>query len=182
MTSPLTPPKAAARPQSTQLHGVERTDEFGWLRDRDNPEVIVHLEAENAYTAATLASTEALQETLFQEIKNRIQETDLSLPTRKGPWSYLTRTIEGVQYPIHLRRPRDQESDEATDQLLLDENALAEGHDFFSLGTFEPSHDHHLLAWATGPTRCWTTCSPAPRQVLCGRQTTPLCSISLLMI
>jgi oligopeptidase B len=149
MTSPLTPPKAAARPQSTQLHGVERTDEFGWLRDRDNPEVIVHLEAENAYTAATLASTEALQETLFQEIKNRIQETDLSLPTRKGPWSYLTRTIEGVQYPIHLRRPRDQESDEATDQLLLDENALAEGHDFFSLGTFEPSHDHHLLAWAT---------------------------------
>ncbi len=143
------PPVAPARPQTTTLHGVQRTDEYGWLREKDNPEVLAHLEAENAYTAATLAGTEALQETIFQEIKNRIQETDLSLPTRKGPWSYLTRTIEGVQYPIHLRRPREQESDETADQLLLDENALAEGHDFFSLGTFEPSHHHHLLAWAT---------------------------------
>ncbi len=149
MTSETTPPVAPARPVSSVLHGTTRVDEFAWLRDKENPEVIAHLEAENAYCAAVLAPNAALQETLFQEIKARIQETDMSLPTRKGPWSYLTRTIEGIQYSIHLRRPRDTDDDDTTDQVLLDENALAEGHDFFALGTFEPSHDHHLLAWAT---------------------------------
>jgi oligopeptidase B len=144
-----TPPVAAKRPVTSTFHGVERTDEYGWLRERENPEVIAHLEAENAYTASQMAHTEALQEALFTEIKNRIQETDLSLPTRKGPWSYLTRTVEGLQYAIHLRRPRDREADESVDQVLLDENVVAEGHDFFALGTFEPSHDHQLLAWAT---------------------------------
>jgi oligopeptidase B len=147
--NPPVPPAATARPVSSVLHGVTRIDEFAWLREKDNPEVIAHLEAENAYCAAMLSPTEGLQETLFQEIKARIQETDMSLPTRKGPWSYLTKTIEGIQYSIHLRRPRDQEADESADQVLLDENQLAEGHDFFSLGTFEPSHDHNLLAWAT---------------------------------
>lgn len=145
-------PLARRVPTTTALHGKERTDEFGWLRNKDDEAVLSHLAAENAYTAALLAPTEALQEAIFQEIKNRIQETDMSLPTRKGGWSYLTKTIEGVQYPIHLRRPTEQEADESADQVLLDENALAEGHDFFSVGTFEPSHDHNLLAWATDTT------------------------------
>ncbi len=145
-------PQARRLPTITQLHGIERTDEYGWLRDREDPAVLTHLAAENAYTAQMLAPTEALQEAIFQEIKARIQETDMSLPTRKGGWSYLTRTIEGVQYPIHLRRPSDREADESADQVLLDENELATGHDFFSLGTFEPSHDHNLLAWATDTT------------------------------
>lgn len=145
-------PAARREPTSTTLHGAERTDEFGWLRNRDDDGVLAHLTAENSYTATMLTPTEALQEAIFQEIKSRIQETDMSLPTRKGGWSYLTKTIEGVQYPIHLRRPTDREADETADQVLLDENASAEGHDFFSLGTFEPSHDHNLLAWATDTT------------------------------
>jgi oligopeptidase B len=146
---PLVPPVAAKRPVVTQFHGVTRTDEFGWLRDKTDAAVISHLEAENAYTAAKLADIEQVRQAIFEEIKARVQETDLSLPTKKGPWAYLTRTVEGLQYPIHLRRPRDRHDDESADQVLLDENQMAEGHEFFALGTFELSHDHHLLAWAT---------------------------------
>ncbi len=147
-----TPPAAKREPTVSTLHGVERIDEFAWLRDREATDLLPHLQAENDYTAAMLAPTVALQETIFEEIKSRIQETDMSLPTRKGGWSYLTRTIEGVQYPIHFRRPTELETDESADQLLLDENDLAAGHDYFAVGTFEPSHDHNLLAWATDTT------------------------------
>ena len=143
------PPSAKRVSTVSTLHGVERLDEFAWLRQRDDEDLLPHLQAENDYTAAMLAPTVALQDTIFEEIKARVQETDMSLPTRKGGWSYLTRTIEGVQYPIHFRRPSEREADETTDQLLLDENDLASGHDYFAVGTFEPSHDHHLLAWAT---------------------------------
>jgi oligopeptidase B len=152
MTEPtLAPsaPSAARRPVTTTLHGDTRVDDFAWLREKENPEVIAYLEAENAYTASMMTGTEALQESVFQEIKARVQETDLSLPVRKGAWSYLTRTLEGSQYPIHLRRPRDREADETADVLLLDENVLAGEADYFSLGTFEPSPDHSLLAWGT---------------------------------
>jgi oligopeptidase B len=142
-----TPPRPERRPVQTTNHGDERTDEYAWLRER-NDEVIAHLEAENTYCRAVMAPTEALQEALFGEIKARIQETDMSLPTHKGPWSYLTRTEEGKQYGIHVRRPRAQASDDTADQLLLDENEAAAGHEFFSLGTFEPSPDHSLIAWA----------------------------------
>jgi oligopeptidase B len=142
-------PVAPRRPVETVLHGDSRIDEYGWLRNRDNPEVIAHLEAENAWTEQALAHLAPLREQLFSEIKGRVQETDLSLPYAKGPWVYLTRTIEGLQYAIHLRRPRDRAEDESADQVLIDENVLAEGHEYFSLGSSEVSPDHRWLAWST---------------------------------
>ena len=141
-------PIPTARPVNSTLHGITRTDEYAWLRGKDDPEVLAHLEAENAYTAALTASTVDLQESLFQEIKARIQETDLSVPVKKGPWAYVTRTVEGSQYAIHTRRPRALANDESAEVVLLDENVVADGHDYFALGTFDPSPDHQWVAWA----------------------------------
>jgi oligopeptidase B len=155
-----TPPRAEHRPITTTTHGHDRIDEFSWLRDKENPEVIAHLNAENAYTEQVMASTAGLQQKLFEEIKNRVLETDLSIPTVKGTWAYYQRTEEGKQYPIHCRRvakpidssldPWEPISTKAPDdeQILLDENVLAEGHDFFALGTFDISSDHSRLAYA----------------------------------
>ncbi len=143
----LRPPAPPSRPVNFEAHGDTRVDEYAWLRERSD-EVIAHLEAENTYCQAVTASSAALQEQLFAEIKARVQETDMSLPTHKGPWSYLTKTEEGKQYSIHVRRPRDRSDDPTADQLLLDENEAAAGLDFFALGTFEPSPDHSLIAWA----------------------------------
>jgi oligopeptidase B len=164
MTSPsATPPIAPVaeqRPVSTVTHGHERTDEYGWLREKDSPEVIAHLELENSYTASVMASTAGLQQKIFEEIKNRVLETDLSIPTVKGTWAYFQRTEEGKQYGMHCRRlarPIDSEltpwpplSPKPTDDeiVLLDENELAKGHDFFALGTFELSADHTHAAYA----------------------------------
>jgi oligopeptidase B len=153
-------PVAPKRPVTASLHGHDRVDEYAWFRERENAEVLQHLEAENAYTAAVMASTKELQEELFSEIKARILETDLSVPTVKGPYAYFSRTEEGRQYGIHCRRAATS-ADTGIDawpeghlqpsefELLLDENILADGHEFFSLGTFEVSPDHQLLAYAT---------------------------------
>ena len=100
-----TAPVAERRPVETTLHGDTRTDEYGWLRAQDDPAVIAHLEAENAYAKAMLEPLAALQDALFTEIKSRILETDLSVPTVKGPWAYYARTEEGKQYARHCRRP-----------------------------------------------------------------------------
>ncbi len=148
----LVAPQADQRPTSVTLHGDTRTDEFAWLRDRDDPAVLAHLTAENAYTEALLAPLATLRDTLFQEMKARIQETDLSLPTRKGMWAYYSRTEEGKSYPIHCRRPAasvDVDPDATADEeILLDQNQLAQGHDYFALGTFELTIDHERLAYA----------------------------------
>lgn len=146
------PPVAARRPHPLVAHGHERNDEWFWLSDRENPEVIAYLEAENAYTKAVTAHTEPLQEQLFEEIRSRIQETDASAPVVDGDWWYFSRTVEGLQYPIHCRRPIGSDAEGDHVQVLLDENVLAEGHDFFSLGGFETSPDHRLLAYATDTT------------------------------
>jgi oligopeptidase B len=146
-----------------QAHGDERLDEWYWLRERDDPEVIDYLEAENAHTKAVMANTSALQETLYAEIVARIQETDLSVPVRKGPWSYYSRTVEGRQYAIHCRRPaRPPGEPDPTDpgtspgdpaeEVLLDGNELAAGHDYFSLGGLAVSPDHRLMAFAVDTT------------------------------
>ena len=149
---PLVAPIADRRLTSTTLHGDTRNDPYAWLRERENPEVLTHLQAENAYTDALLAPLAELRETLFSEMKARIQETDLSLPTRKGMWAYYSRTEEGKSYPIHCRRPSEAvESDPdgaSGEQILLDQNVLAEGHDYFALGTFELTVDHRFLAYA----------------------------------
>ncbi len=128
-----------------------RTDAWYWLRDKDDPAVLAHLEAENAYTSAVMAPTTALQESLYAEMVARIQETDLSVPVRKGPWRYYSRSVEGSSYGIHCRRRADGGSPgtDGDEQVLLDENTLAEGHDYFALGNFAVSPDHGWLVYST---------------------------------
>src|SRR5688500_13072482 len=96
----LEPPVAPRRPHVLEAHGDRRIDDWHWLRDRENPEVLALLEAENEHTKAKLAHTEGLQQTLYDEIVSRIQETDLSVPARKGDYWYYARTVEGLQYSI----------------------------------------------------------------------------------
>ncbi|MBW3668663.1 MAG: S9 family peptidase [Actinobacteria bacterium] len=139
------PPVADRRPHAVEAHGDRRTDEWFWLRDRDDPAVLAHLEAENAYTKAMLAHTEPLQQELYDEMVARIQETDESVPARKGEWWYYARTVEGLQYPIACRRRGGEEGPE---QVLLDENVLAEGHEFLAVANDVVSPDHRLLAYA----------------------------------
>jgi oligopeptidase B len=150
VTAP-TPPHAARRPTVLSRHGDDRVDDWYWLRERDNPDVIAHLEAENAYADAVLAPTKALQERIFGEIKARVQETDTSAPIPYGPWDYYTRTYEGKQYAAHCRRPRGAPA-ETDEQMLLDENVLADGLAYFSLGGFAISPDHRHVAYAVDTT------------------------------
>ncbi|WP_437880481.1 S9 family peptidase [Pseudomonas sp. LRF_L74] len=126
-------------------------DPYQWLEQRDSDEVLAYLEAENAYLDEQLAEQAELQETLFQEIKARIRETDLSLPTPWGPWLYYQRTTAGDEYPRHYRCPRPADGsltvDESAEHLLIDPNALADG-GFLSLGAFAISPDHNLLGYS----------------------------------
>lgn len=140
-----TPPAAKRVPVERAHHGDTVVDEYAWLRDRDDPDAVAYLEAENAYTDAVTAPTAPLRERIFEEIKARTQETDLSVPVRKGPYWYYARTEEGLQYPIRCRRL----GEEGPEEVLVDENALAEGHDYLSLGVLEISPDHRLLAFST---------------------------------
>ena len=145
----LTPPTAKTQPKIDTLHGDTRTDPYFWMREKSNPEVAAYLEAENAYTDAVLAPTKELQETLYQEMKGRIQETDLSVPYRYGEYLYYTRTEEGKQYQIACRK---HGSLDAPEEVTLDLNALAEGHSYLGLGAYEVSDDGHLLAFSTDVT------------------------------
>ncbi len=127
------------------------TDPYRWLENRDADDVLAYLKAENAYLEEQLADQSELRETLFQEIKGRIRETDLSLPSPWGPWLYYQRTTAGDEYPRHYRCPRPVDGsltvDENAEQLLLDPNELAEG-GFLSLGAFSVSQDHRKLAYS----------------------------------
>ena len=130
-------------------------DPYAWLQERDTDAVLDYLKAENSYQQAQLADQAELRETLFQEIKGRILETDLSLPSPWGPYLYYTRTTAGDEYPRHYRCPRPTDDsltvDEGREQLLLDPNALAGG-GFFSLGAFSISPDHQRLAYSLDTT------------------------------
>lgn len=139
------PPIAQKRSHSLEKHGDVRIDDYYWLRDRENPEVIAYLEAENAYTEAGMRHTEGSQKALYDEILARIQETDLSVPYRKGDFFYYSRTEAGKDYPIYCRK---QGSLDAVEDVLLDQNILAEGHDFFDLGTLAVSPNHQVLAYS----------------------------------
>ncbi|MGB8858269.1 MAG: S9 family peptidase [Ilumatobacteraceae bacterium] len=121
-------------------------DPWAWLRDRDDPHTVAYLEAENAYSDAWFAQHTHLIDTLFGEIKSRVQETDLSAPVRKDDWWYVTRTEEGASYAIHCR---GRTSDTATEQVLLDENAEAAGHEYFSVNAFDVNPQHTVLAWSS---------------------------------
>ncbi|KES22893.1 MULTISPECIES: S9 family peptidase [unclassified Pseudomonas] len=126
-------------------------DPYAWLQQRDSAEVLNYLKAENAYLETELAGQAELREQLFQEIKGRIRETDLSLPSPWGPWLYYQRTTAGDEYPRHYRCPRPTDDslsvDESAEQLLLDPNELAAG-GFLSLGAFSISPDHSRLAYS----------------------------------
>ncbi|HXN52780.1 MAG TPA: S9 family peptidase [Candidatus Acidoferrum sp.] len=143
------PPVARRQPVEHALHGDRHVDDYAWLRDKGNPEVIAYLNAENAYTDAILRNTEPFQEKLYQEMLGRILQTDLSAPYRLRGYLYFTRTEEGKQYPLHYRK---RDAEDAPEQLLLDLNALAAGHSFLSLGAFAVSDDNSLLAYSLDTT------------------------------
>jgi oligopeptidase B len=138
------PPVASKRPHSITQHGQTRIDDYFWLRNRDDPETLPYLKAENEYLEAVLAHTLPLQEKLFLEMKARIPESDLSAPQKHGGYIYYTRMEPGRQYPIYYRKTGMDESEE---EVLLDQNVLAEGHPFCGLGAFELSPDHAKLAY-----------------------------------
>ncbi len=136
-------------PHVTQIHGYTLTDDYFWLRDKTNPEVLKYLEAENTYTEQVMQPTKALQETLYSEMLGRIKQTDLSVPSRLGDYLYYSRTEEGKQYPIMCRR---KGSMDAPEELLLDLNALAEGHSYLGVGAYVVSDDGHWLAYSLDTT------------------------------
>ena len=152
-----TPPSAPRREHVREHHGDTVVDPYEWLRDKSDPKVIAHLEAENAYAEEMTAHLEPLRQALFEEIRSRTQETDLSVPVRSGDWWYYTRTFENAQYAAHCRSPLTEPGVRpnpepghpvAGEQLLLDGNAEAAGHEFFSLGALTVSADHRWLAFA----------------------------------
>jgi oligopeptidase B len=155
MTHPA-PPVAAKHPKRIEQLGRVRVDDYAWMKDDNWQQVLrdpktlradvrEHLEAENAYTKAMLAGTEALQAQMFAEMKGRVKEDDSSVPSPDGPWDYYVRYDLGAQHPIHARRPRGQAEGE---QVLLDEEALSKGKPFFQVGAASHSPDHALYAWA----------------------------------
>lgn len=139
------PPVAPVAPAVITIHGESRIDEYAWMRHRKDPRVVAYLQAENAYTQSVMRSTEELQEGLYQEMRGRIKEADLSAPERLDGWLYYARTETGGQYPIFCRRRAQAGSAE---EILLDQNPLAAGHAYFRLGAFEVSPDHRLLAYS----------------------------------
>ena len=156
---PAEPPAAKQVPHQRTFHSDTVTDEYAWLADKSDPDTIAYLAAENAYTEAATAGLAGLRDQVFEEIKARTQESDLSVPVRKGGWWHYSRTVEGQQYAVHSRRavrPGEVIPPMAVDgqpldgeEVLLDSNSLAAGHDFFSLGTFRLSPDQRWLAYST---------------------------------
>ena len=140
------PPVAKKVPKSVTMHGDERVDDYGWLRDKKSPETIAYLEAENAYADALTKSQEGLAKKLYDEMLGRIKQTDVQVPYRKDGYFYYSRTVEGKQYPILARKKGSLDADE---QVLLDVNQLAEGKKFMSLGDTAVSDDTNLLAYTT---------------------------------
>ncbi|MET8353673.1 MULTISPECIES: S9 family peptidase [unclassified Micromonospora] len=159
MTTETAPPTAKRVPAERTHHGDTVVDEYAWLAAKDDPETLAYLTAENAYTEERTAHLAELRADLYEEIRQRTRETDLTVPTRKGGHWYYTRTVEGQQYGVHCRRAvRDSETDPPVsadgapldgEEVLLDGNLLAEGHDFFSLGAFDVSPDGRWLAYST---------------------------------
>ena len=148
MNDSLSAPQAPREPSESVVHGTRLVDEYRWLRDKDNPRVRAHLEAENAYTASVMAFSAPFQEQLYREMLSRIQETDMDVPYRHGPYEYFGRTEQGKDYPILCRRAVG----DPAEQVTLDLNVMALGHDFFALGAYDVSPDARLLAFSTDVT------------------------------
>jgi len=155
MPSP-TPPTPQRRPHVREHHGHRFEDPYAWMRDLDDPALLAHLEGENAYAEARTAHLAPLRTALFEEIRSRVKETDLSVPVASGAWWYYSRTVEGRQYGSHVRAPLtdravrpDLEADAvAGEQVVVDGNVEAGDSEFFSLGALTVSADHRLVAFA----------------------------------
>jgi oligopeptidase B len=141
----ILPPSAKIQPTILEKHGDQRVDNYFWLNARTNPEVIAYLEAENAYTESMMAHTKDLQEKLFEEFKTRIKQTDISVPYKQDDYYYYSRTEDGKDYPIYCRK---KGSLEAAEEIMLDVNELAKGHDFYAVSTRAISANQELLAFA----------------------------------
>lgn len=141
----MNPPFAKKYPKKITVHNHTRIDDYFWLREKENQEVLDYLKQENTYTESVMACTKNLQEDLFKEMKARIKETDISVPVQIDSYFYYSRTEEGKQYPIYCRKYQSMDQKE---QILLDQNVLAKEHAFLNLGVFEISPDHRLLAYS----------------------------------
>jgi oligopeptidase B len=144
--APSHPPIAKKISTRLETHGHVRMDDYYWLNQRTNPDVIAYLEAENAWTAMRMAHTDGLQEQLFEEIKGRDKQTDESVPYFRDGYWYYTRFEEGKSYPIYCRK---EGSMEAAEEIMLDANVLAEGHGYFAVGNWDVSEGRDILAFAT---------------------------------
>jgi oligopeptidase B len=140
----LTPPKAKKIAQELTIHGDTRIDDYFWLRERENPEVIEYLTAENAYKDAVLQHTEKLQKKLFNEIVGRIKQTDISVPYKDNGYFYYTRFEEGKEYPIYCRK---MESLAAPEQIMLNVNNMAKGYGFYQVVGLDVSEDNKFLVF-----------------------------------
>ncbi|MCU1267409.1 MAG: Oligopeptidase [Acidobacteria bacterium] len=147
-TAPL-PPMAEKKPKTTKIHGETLVDDYFWLREKENPQVLEHLKAEDAYAQALMKPTEPLQDKLYKEMLSHIKQTDVNVPYRQDGYFYYSRTEEGKQYPIFCRRKGSQT---AAEEVILDQNELAKGQKFMSVGAFAPSDDGNLLAFTTDNT------------------------------
>ena len=152
MANTTTPPVAAKSAWQETRHGEVVTDDYRWLHKKQDPAVIAYLNAENAYTDAMTADIKPLAEKLYAEIKGRMQEVDLSVPVRRGDYYYYTRMEAGKQYPINCRRRAGANmayDDKAPEEILIDQNKLAEGHKFFAVGDMEISPDNSRMVYTT---------------------------------
>ncbi len=140
-----TPPVAAKKPKETKIHGYTMKDDYFWLREKSNPEVIKYLEDENAYTDYQMRDTKDFQDVLYKEMLGRIKQTDLSVPYRYGDYYYYTRTEEGKQYQIYCRK---KGSLDAKEEVTLDLNELAKGLKYLGLAAYQISNDGNLLAYS----------------------------------
>jgi oligopeptidase B len=149
-------PPVAPRKDHTQVwHGRTFVDPWHWLREKGSPEVVKYLDAENAYAEATSAELKPFGDALYAEMLARIQQTDLSVPTRDGRFCYYSRTIEGLQYPIRCRKPAGPDGalrDDAPEEVLLDQNEMAKGRAFLSVGAFVVSDDERRLLYSIDET------------------------------
>jgi oligopeptidase B len=143
-------------PVKLEKHGHVRVDDYYWLRERDNPEVIAYLNAENEYAEKRLASIKPLEDKIFEEIKARFKQTDMSVPYKRDDYFYYTRYEEGKEYPLYARK---RDSLDAPEEIILDANELARGHEFFSLGGWAVSSGQDILAYGvdTEGRRIYTT-------------------------
>ena len=143
------PPKAKIVTHTDTTFSDVRSDNYFWLRERRNPDVRDYLEAENKYTEQMMRHTKPLQKALYKEMVGRIKETDESVPYQMGAYFYYSRTEQGKQYRVHCRK---KGSLQAPEEILIDENKLAEGHKYFRVGVFQVSPDQSLLAWSVDTT------------------------------